>query len=119
MRRVERHLQDLSRRALACGRASELGARTLCWEVPHHVGDDVVAGLAARHLTRHDLRELIEACIHGLGQALALLDLATTFELEEVGNDGVLWRRYRLRGEGFSFLITEQFVPEAFTVLST
>ena len=27
------------------GRARELGAKTLCWEVPHHVGDDVVAGL--------------------------------------------------------------------------
>ncbi len=31
--------------AVAHGRARELGARTLCWEVPHHVGDDVVAGL--------------------------------------------------------------------------
>ena len=29
--------------AVAHGRASELGARTLCWEVPHHV-DDLVAG---------------------------------------------------------------------------
>ena len=28
--------------AVAYGRAGELGARTLCWEVPHHVGDDVV-----------------------------------------------------------------------------
>jgi leucyl aminopeptidase len=27
------------------GRARELGAKTLCWEVPHHVDDDVVAGL--------------------------------------------------------------------------
>jgi len=26
-------------------RARELGAETLCWEVPHHVGDEVVAGL--------------------------------------------------------------------------
>jgi leucyl aminopeptidase len=31
--------------AVAHDRARELGARTLCWEVPHHVGDDVVAGL--------------------------------------------------------------------------
>jgi leucyl aminopeptidase len=29
----------------AHGRAAELGASTLCWEVPHHVGDEVVAGL--------------------------------------------------------------------------
>jgi len=31
--------------AAAQGRAAELGARSLCWEVPHHVGDDVVAAL--------------------------------------------------------------------------
>jgi leucyl aminopeptidase len=27
------------------GRALELSARSLCWEIPHHVGDDVVAAL--------------------------------------------------------------------------
>jgi leucyl aminopeptidase len=26
-------------------RATEIGTRTLCWEVPHHVGEDVVEGL--------------------------------------------------------------------------
>src|SRR3954454_3483567 len=31
--------------ATALGRAKELGTRTLCWEVPHHVGDAHVAGL--------------------------------------------------------------------------
>ena len=31
--------------ATVYGRASELGARTLCWELPHHVSDDVAAGL--------------------------------------------------------------------------
>ncbi|MBV9047004.1 MAG: leucyl aminopeptidase [Solirubrobacterales bacterium] len=31
--------------ALTHGRARELGARTLCWEVPHHVENQVVAGL--------------------------------------------------------------------------
>src|SRR3954454_16065402 len=31
--------------AVAHGRAKELGTRVLCWEVPHHVGDDVVGGL--------------------------------------------------------------------------
>jgi leucyl aminopeptidase len=31
--------------ALAHGRARELGTRTLCWEVPHHVAAPVVAGL--------------------------------------------------------------------------
>ena len=31
--------------AVAHGRAREIGASTLCWEVPHHVTDDVVEGL--------------------------------------------------------------------------
>ena len=31
--------------AVAHGRARELGASTLCWEVPHHVDDGVVGGL--------------------------------------------------------------------------
>src|SRR3954447_10784026 len=45
--------------ASALGRARDLGARTLCWEVPHHAGDDVVAGLvegtvlAAYRFTRY------------------------------------------------------------------
>jgi leucyl aminopeptidase len=33
-------------------RARELGARTLCWEVPHHVDDLVVAGLVEGTLLR-------------------------------------------------------------------
>jgi leucyl aminopeptidase len=31
--------------AAVLGRAKELGTRTLCWEVPHHVSDAVVGGL--------------------------------------------------------------------------
>ena len=31
--------------ATVLGRTRELGTRVLCWEVPHHVGDDVVGGL--------------------------------------------------------------------------
>jgi leucyl aminopeptidase len=31
--------------ATAHGRAREMGSGTLCWEVPHHVGDEVVEGL--------------------------------------------------------------------------
>jgi len=31
--------------ALAHGRAREIATGTLCWELPHHVGDEVVAGI--------------------------------------------------------------------------
>jgi len=31
--------------ATALGRAKELGSSALCWEIPHHVADDVVGGL--------------------------------------------------------------------------
>jgi leucyl aminopeptidase len=43
--------------AVAHGRARELGTDTLCWEVPHHVEGDVVAGLvegALLHAYRFD-----------------------------------------------------------------
>ncbi len=38
--------------AVALGRANELNTLTLCWEVPHHVGDEVVAGLVEGTLLR-------------------------------------------------------------------
>ena len=43
----ERFDAERARRAaaVALGRAQELGTRVLCWEVPHHVSDRVVAGL--------------------------------------------------------------------------
>jgi leucyl aminopeptidase len=31
--------------AVACARAAELRTHTLCWELPHHVGDEIAAGL--------------------------------------------------------------------------
>jgi leucyl aminopeptidase len=41
--------------AVAHGRAGELGARTLCWEVPHHVDGPIVEGLVQGTLL-HDYR---------------------------------------------------------------
>jgi leucyl aminopeptidase len=41
--------------AVAHGRAREMGSDTLCWEVPHHVGDEVVEGLVHGTLL-HDYR---------------------------------------------------------------
>jgi leucyl aminopeptidase len=38
--------------AVVLARARELGTRTLCWEVPHHVDDLVVAGLVEGTLLR-------------------------------------------------------------------
>jgi leucyl aminopeptidase len=38
--------------AVAYARATELGTATLCWEVPHHVGEQVVAGLVEGTLLR-------------------------------------------------------------------
>src|SRR5256885_9246002 len=32
--------------AVAQKRAAELGARTLCWELPHHLGDEIAGALA-------------------------------------------------------------------------
>ncbi len=45
----EREAFDAERARLAAsavlGRAKELGCRSLCWEAPHHVSDDVAGGL--------------------------------------------------------------------------
>lgn len=45
----DREAFDAERARLAAhvvrGRAADAGARTLCWEAPHHVADDVVSGL--------------------------------------------------------------------------
>jgi leucyl aminopeptidase len=47
---------DAERARIAAGvahnRAAELGTETLCWEVPHHVGDEIVAGLVEGTLLR-------------------------------------------------------------------
>jgi leucyl aminopeptidase len=40
---------------VAHGRARDLGAEMLCWEVPHHVGDEIVEGLVEGTLL-HDYR---------------------------------------------------------------
>ena len=47
-RAVRRRARPRRRRGRA-RRARELGRETLCWEVPHHVGDDVVAGARRGH----------------------------------------------------------------------
>ena len=47
---------DAERARIAAGvahdRAAELGTDTLCWEVPHHVGDEIVAGLVEGSVLR-------------------------------------------------------------------
>ncbi len=71
----------------AAERARELRAESLCWEVPHHVGDGVVAGLVEGTLLRdyrfdrykrertsagaHQLGELILSAHHDLGTAVS------------------------------------------------
>jgi leucyl aminopeptidase len=70
--------------AAVTGRAKELGSRSLCWEVPHHVDDAVAGGLvegtllAAHRFDRYRsepedrpaLQELIVAAHHDLGAAV-------------------------------------------------
>ena len=47
--------------AVVHGRAAELGTRTLCWELPHHVDDEVAAGLVeGTALGRLSVRSLQE-----------------------------------------------------------
>jgi leucyl aminopeptidase len=71
-------------------RAVELAAGTLCWEVPHHVGDDVVAGLVEgtllhayrfdRYKPKADPREisrLIVSAHHNVGEPARVAAVVT------------------------------------------
>ncbi len=56
------------------------------------------------------VRSLVETQAMGLGQIVASLEARTSFELEDVGRGaGTFWRRYRLEGPGFTYLIREEF----------
>jgi len=55
---------------LAEARARELGARTLCWEVPHHVGDEIVAALVEGTLLRAYSFDRYKPSNVGIGQLL-------------------------------------------------
>ena len=72
--------------ATVAGRAGELAARSLCWEVPHHVGDEIAGALAegtALAAYRFDrlkappedepprLEEVIVSAHHDVGEAVA------------------------------------------------
>jgi hypothetical protein len=67
---------------------------------------------AVSDITVHDehVRSLVEAQQMGIGQIVASLDVRTDFELEDVGRgEGTFWRRYRLEGPGFTYLVREEF----------
>ncbi|HYZ80920.1 MAG TPA: M17 family peptidase N-terminal domain-containing protein, partial [Solirubrobacteraceae bacterium] len=88
----ERTKFDGERARIAAGvvqvRAAELATKTLCWEVPHHVGDDVVAGLVQgtelrayrfdRYRKAEDgepLERLILSAHHDISEAVRAADI--------------------------------------------
>ena len=78
------------------------------------VGEDLgmVVVRAASDITVSDdhVRSLVEAQQMGIGQIVASLDVRTDFVLEDVGRgEGTFWRRYRLEGPGFTYLVREEF----------
>ena len=78
--------------AAVAGRARELGARTLCWELPHRVGDEVAAGfvegtlLAAYDYRAHKsdpaeddrLEALVVSAHHDVSEPVARAAVAAT-----------------------------------------
>lgn len=62
------------------------------------------------HVDRRDAQELIVQGRRGLGEILLLLEVPTSFDLSDVGEeDGIIWRRYQLTGHGISYTIREEF----------
>jgi leucyl aminopeptidase len=89
--------------AIADRRARELGTQVLCWEVPHHVGDEVVAGLVEGTLLhgyrfdrykprsadeRAPLERLILSAHHDISEPVRLAAIVTTAQnrVRDLGN---------------------------------
>jgi leucyl aminopeptidase len=115
----------------AHGRARELGVKTLCWEVPHHVSDQIVAGLVegtmlhAYRFTRYKApardngegaRRLLISSHHDVADAVdtaAVLtaaqnrarDLANT-PANDLPPEAIAARARELAGEGHGITVT-------------
>jgi len=96
---------DAERARTAAGvvhqRATELGTRTLCWEVPHHVGADVVQGLVEgtllhayrfeRYKPSEDLRRverLVMSAHHDISGPVGIASIVTAAQnrARDLGN---------------------------------
>jgi len=78
---------------------------------------DLVACRASTEIQVADerMRQLIIERSIGLGQIVALLGGDAQFELDEVGDEpGEFWRRYRMWGDGFAYVITETFPKDLY-----
>jgi leucyl aminopeptidase len=117
--------------AVTHGRARELGVKTLCWEVPHHVSDQIVAGLVegtmlhAYRFTRYKApasdngpgaRRLLISSHHDVADAVdtaAVLtaaqnrarDLANT-PANDLPPEAIAARARELAGEGHGISVT-------------
>jgi hypothetical protein len=61
------------------------------------------------------MRQLIIERSVGLGQIVALLGESAQFELDQVADEpGRFWRRYRMWGDSFSYVITETFPKDLY-----
>ncbi len=78
---------------------------------------DLVACRATTEIRVGDarMRQLIVERSIGLGQIVALLGERTNFELDEVADEpDVFWRRYRMWGDSFTYVITETFPKDLY-----
>lgn len=78
---------------------------------------DLVACRASTEIRVADqrMRQLIIERSIGLGQIVALLGGDAQFELDEVGDEpGEFWRRYRMWGDSFGYVITETFPKDLY-----
>jgi chorismate-pyruvate lyase len=78
---------------------------------------DLVACRASTEVRVADerMRQLIIQRSIGLGQIVALLGGSAQFELDEVGDEpSEFWRRYRMWGDRFAYVITETFPKDLY-----
>jgi leucyl aminopeptidase len=114
------------------GRAKELGARTLCWELPHHVSDDVAAALvegtllAAYRFDRYratpddeppTLAEVVVSAHHDVADAVRRGEVGATAqnfarELEDTPANDLTPTALGERARGLAGLDVEVYGPD-------
>ena len=73
-------------------------------------GKNVCHAKSLLTIDRHDVRAKVLSQDIGIGQILEVLDVRAKFSLESVGQgDNFFWRKYKLQGDGVTYIITESF----------
>ncbi|MDQ6607192.1 MAG: leucyl aminopeptidase family protein, partial [Actinomycetota bacterium] len=105
--------------AAAARRARELGTKALCWEVPHHVDDDVVAGLVEGTLLREYRFERYKFPREGDSPAIERLIVSAHHDVSAPVGTGAVIARAQNRARDLGNTAANDMTPEALAAYAT